>query len=111
MGAPQPLQVITQDDLKLVEGFIEDFLEFSRNPAREIRDIEKRIEDRFDEVAERLKKMKTKVKFRQYLKSKLLDLQSQEILFETGKAFMLEASLKDSKTRLYLLMYMPLVLI
>jgi len=110
MGALQPLQVITQDDLKLIEGFVEDFLEFSRNRAKKLRDIEKKVEKRFDEVAERLKTMKTKVKFRPYLKSKLLDLKSQESYFETSESFMLEASLKDSKTKLYLLVGIPLVL-
>jgi len=103
MGVLQPLQVITQDDLKLIEGFIEDFLEFSRNRAKKLRDIEKRVEKHFDEVAERLKSVKAKVKFRRYLKSKMLG-------FETRKNYMLEVSLKDSKTKLYLSVAIPLTI-
>jgi len=57
-----------------------------------------------------LKKMVAKVKFRPYLKNELLDLKPRS-LFETGKAFMLEDSLKDSKTELYLLVGMSTVLI
>jgi len=103
MGAPQPLQVITQNDLKLIESFIEDFLEFSRNRAKKLGDIEKKVEKRFDEAAERLKSMKAKVKFRANLESKILG-------FETRETYMLEASLKDSRTRLYLSVAIPLTI-
>jgi len=101
MGVQQPLQVVTQDDLKLVEGFIEDFLEFSRNRAKKLRDIEKKVRMRFGEVAKTLKKLKAKTDFRENLESKILG-------FETRRIYMLEVSLKDSKTRLYLSVAIPM---
>jgi len=103
MEASQPQQVITQDDLKLIEGFIEDFLDFSRSPVKNLRDIEKKVERRFGEATESLESMKAKVKFRANLKSRVLD-------FESRKGYMLEASLKDSKTKLYLAVHIPLVI-
>jgi len=104
MGALQPLQVITRNDLKLIEGFIEDFLWFSRNRTKSLRDIEKRVERCFDEVTESLKSVKAKVKFRAYLKSEFLD-------FESRESYMLEASLKDFKMKLYLSVYIPLTIV
>jgi len=103
MGASQSQQVITQDDLKLIEGFIEDFLGFSRSHVKNLYDIVKKVDRRFDEATESLKSMKAKVKFRANLKSKILD-------FESRNGYMLEASLKDSKTKLYLTVHIPLVI-
>jgi len=85
-----------------LRGFIEDFLAFSRSPARKHRDIEKSVEKRLDEVAKYFRGMKAKVEIYRDLKSEVLGLES--------RGYMLEATFKSVRSKLYLAIHIPLVL-